>query len=69
MRWENLIWLLSSDNVLHIYEVKITDMLELNVAQRRFFIWKLELWWIAFDKAEFYPEGRKHLKGNWFWRQ
>ena len=43
-------------------------MLELNVAQRRFYIWKLELWWIAFDKSEFYPEGRKHLKGNWFWR-
>jgi len=39
-----------------------------NVAQRRFYIWKLELWWIAFDKAEFYPEGRKHLKDNWFWR-
>ena len=49
--------------------VKFTDMLELNVAERRFYIWKLELWWIAFDKAEFYPEGRKHLKDNWFWRQ
>ena len=38
-------------------------------AQRRFFIWKLELWWIAFDDPEFYPEDRSHIKGNWFWRQ
>ena len=42
--------------------------MEVNVAQRKFYIWKLELWWIAFDKEEFYPEGRKHLVGNWFWR-
>ena len=40
----------------------------LNVAQIRFYIWKLELWWIAFNKLEFHPEGRKNLKGNWFWR-
>jgi len=40
-----------------------------NVAERRFFIWKLELWWIAFDKAEFHPPERSHIKGNWFWRK
>jgi hypothetical protein len=39
-----------------------------NVAQRLFYVWKLELWWIAFNNVEFYPENRKHLKGNWFWR-
>ena len=43
-------------------------MLEYKVSERRFFIWKLELWWIAFDHPQFYPEGRKHLRGNWFWR-
>lgn len=43
-------------------------MLELNVAQRKFHIWRLELWWIAFDKEEFYPKGRVNIKGNWFWR-
>ena len=43
-------------------------MKQYTVAQRRFFIWKLELWWIAFDSPQFYPDGRKHLKGNWFWR-
>lgn len=47
---------------------KGTDM-EVNVAQRRFYIWKLELWWIAFDAPQFYPEDRNHIKGNWFWRQ
>ena len=39
-----------------------------NVAQRRFFIWKLELWWIAFDDNAFHPKNRIHLTGNWFWR-
>ena len=43
-------------------------MKEYNVAQRLFYIWKLELWWIAFDSVAFYPEDRKHLRGNWFWR-
>jgi hypothetical protein len=43
-------------------------MKEYIVSQRKFFIWKLELWWIAFDSPQFYPDGRKHLKGNWFWR-
>ena len=42
--------------------------MEVNVAQRRFYIWKLELWWIAFDSPQFYPEDRSHIKGNWFWR-
>lgn len=44
-------------------------MLDLKVAQRKFYIWKLELWWIAFDSAEFYPEDRYHIGGNWFWRK
>ena len=44
-------------------------MLDVNVAQRRFHIWKLELWWIAFDLPEFYPEDRNHIRGNWFWRK
>jgi hypothetical protein len=48
--------------------IKKTKIMKVNVAQRRFYIWKLELWWIAFDKEEFYPEGRKQLVGNWFWR-
>ena len=39
-----------------------------NVAERRFYIWKLELWWIAFDDDAFYPKNRVHLIGNWFWR-
>jgi hypothetical protein len=39
------------------------------IAEREFFIWKLEYWWIAFDKEEFHPEGRIHIKGNWFWRK
>ena len=42
--------------------------MDLNVAQRRFYIGKLEFWWIAFNSNEFYPKGRKQLKGNWFWR-
>jgi len=42
--------------------------MEVSVAQRRFYIWKLELWWIAFDSPQFYPEDRNHIKGNWFWR-
>jgi hypothetical protein len=41
----------------------------ITVNERRFYIWKLELWWIAFDKVEFHPENRKHLTGNWFWRK
>lgn len=43
-------------------------MLFYNVAQRRFHMWRLELWWVAFKSPEFYPEGRKHIKGGWFWR-
>lgn len=42
--------------------------MNVNVAVRRFFIWKLELLWIAFDSQEFYPDGRKHIYRNWFWR-
>jgi hypothetical protein len=42
--------------------------MDLIVSERRFFIWKLEYWWIAFDKKEFHPEKRKHLIGNWFLR-
>lgn len=42
--------------------------MNVNVAQRIFFIWKLELWWVAFDSPQFYPENRVHLGRNWFWR-
>ena len=38
------------------------------VNEREFHIWKLELWWVCFNSAQFYPEGRIHLIGNWFWR-
>jgi hypothetical protein len=48
--------------------VENIEMRQYTVAQRRFYIWKLELWWIAFDSPQFYPDGRKQLKGNWFWR-
>ena len=40
----------------------------LTVSERQFFIWKLEFWWIAFEAPEFYPDGRTHIKGSWFWR-
>lgn len=43
--------------------------MELNVAQRRLYIWKLELWYIVLDCEQFYPKDRIHLKGNWFWRK
>lgn len=43
-------------------------MLEVTVRKRRFFIWKLELWWVAFDLPQFAPEGRTLIKGNWYWR-
>jgi hypothetical protein len=43
-------------------------MKKLIVNQRRFHIWKLELWWVAFDSPQFYPDGRTKIKGNWFWR-
>jgi hypothetical protein len=43
--------------------------MEVFVAKRLFHIWKLELWWVAFDDPQFYPKGRKHLKSNWFWRK
>jgi hypothetical protein len=38
------------------------------VAERVFYIWKLERWWVAFGDDAFYPSDRKHLIGNWFWR-
>ena len=38
------------------------------VSERKFYIWKLEKWWVAFNLEEFKPEGRKHLIGNWYWR-
>jgi hypothetical protein len=38
------------------------------IAIRTFYIGRLEYWWVAFNKVEFYPEGRKHLRGGWFWR-
>lgn len=39
------------------------------INHRIFRIWKFEKWWIAFDREEFYPEKRKHLFGNYFWKQ
>jgi hypothetical protein len=38
------------------------------INKRRFYIWKLELWWIAFDSPKYYPIGRTKLIGNWFWK-
>lgn len=38
------------------------------VNEREFHIWKLEKWWVAWGSSDFYPKGRKHLIGNWFWR-
>jgi len=38
------------------------------INERTFYIWKLEFWWVAFNKEEFYPEDRKHLFKNVFWR-
>lgn len=42
--------------------------MNLTTAVRKFYIWKLEYWWIAFDSPQFYPEGRIHIIGDWFWR-
>ncbi len=39
------------------------------VNERRFYIWKLELWYVAFNDSQFYPDCRVKLKGNWFWRK
>ena len=41
----------------------------MRVNERLFYIWKLELWWVAFDAIEFRPENRKHLTGHWYLRQ
>jgi hypothetical protein len=41
----------------------------ITVNEREFYIWKLEWWYVAFDKAEFYPEDRIHLFKNVFWRK
>lgn len=40
----------------------------ITINERKFYIWKLEWWWIAFDKECFYPENRVHLFNNIFWR-
>ncbi len=39
------------------------------VAERKFYIGRLELWWIAFDSPQFYPEGRVQIYKNWFWKK
>jgi hypothetical protein len=52
-------------------ETKPTRTMKMNgyiINERRFYIWKLELWWVAFNNPQFYPDGRTKLKGNWFWR-
>jgi hypothetical protein len=41
----------------------------MTVNERTFYLWKLEFWWVAFNKEEFYPERRKHLFKNVFWRK
>jgi len=41
---------------------------EVITAKRTFFIWKLEFWWVAFDRPQFYPINRNHLFANVFWR-
>jgi hypothetical protein len=43
--------------------------MDVNVAERKWYIWKLECWWIAFDLKQFYPNNRIHIKGNLFWRK
>lgn len=43
--------------------------MEVVVNERQFYIWRLELWWVAFNAVEFYPENRKSLGHNWFWRK
>jgi hypothetical protein len=47
----------------------MTNFPNLVVATCNFRIGRLEKWWLAFDKMEFAPEGRKHLFGFWFWRE
>lgn len=42
--------------------------MDLKINERKFYIWKLELWWVAFDLAQYRPYNRKHLIGNWYWR-
>jgi len=38
------------------------------VNSREFYIFKLEKWWVLFNKEEFRPQNRIHLCGNWYWR-
>jgi len=38
------------------------------VSEIKFNIWRLENWWVFCNSPEFYPKGRKHLIGNWFFK-
>lgn len=38
------------------------------INERTFYLWRIEFWWVAFDKKEFYPKQRIHLFRNLFWR-
>ena len=42
--------------------------MNLVVNERLFYIWKLELWWVAFDLLQYRPGNRRRLIGNWYWR-
>lgn len=37
-------------------------------AERIFYIWKFESWWVASKHSIFHPQGRKHLFGEFYWR-
>ena len=40
----------------------------MKVAEIKFNIWRLEKWWVFRNDPAFYPKGRMHLIGNWFWK-
>jgi len=43
-------------------------MLDVKFNGCQFKIGKLEKWWVAFDDPKYFPEGRKFLGSDWFWR-
>lgn len=42
--------------------------MEVTVSERRFYIWRLEYWYVYKKNPTFYPPARIHLRGMWFWR-